>query len=58
MGRPIRVGPFVFHVKHRPRRSAADTMTWINQAMKSWRSRMIAAFGLAPTMVLATSPPW
>ncbi|MFE7625434.1 YbjN domain-containing protein [Streptomyces sp. NPDC057509] len=45
-----RTGPF--HVKQR----LLCCLPY--SAMKPVRSRRIAAFGLAPTMVLATSPPW
>ncbi len=53
MGQPQGVGPFVFHVKHR---LLGDGVRY--SAMKSSRSRTIAAFGFAPTIVLATSPLW
>ena len=48
MGQPLRGGP------------CFTCYTWqrSDSAMKSSRSRTIAAFGLAPTMVLATSPSW
>ena len=51
---PVRDGPFVFHVKQ----CAVELRRGAYSAMKSSRSRTMAAFGLAPTMVLATSPPW
>lgn len=50
-GPPPMQGAAPFHVKHR---SGQAVLT----STKSARSRRMAAFGFAPTMVLATSPPW
>lgn len=52
----------VFHVKQASPHEGAGLFhvkrDVVPQARKSARSRSMAAFGLAPTMVFTTSPPW
>ncbi len=58
---PLARGAGPFHVKQRPRRDslrANERVATYFALMKPSRSRTSAAFGLAPTIVFTTSPPW